>query len=86
MSELISRHGRVMWKTYVIYFSLWTFFRIAWLIVGAIMFIGYLAPRGLCAFGFSFYMWINLIVSTIQLILLGVIQRNIRALLDQAPS
>lgn len=83
MSYLIPTCGPTMWAVYAIYLTLWAFFRLAWLIVGGVMFFGYLWPNHLCASGFSTYMWINLIVSLIQLILLGVLQRQVKAVMDQ---
>jgi hypothetical protein len=82
MSFLVPTCGPTMWAVYAIYLTLWAFFRLAWLIVGGIMFIGYLWPNHLCASGFSTYMWINLIVSLIQLIMLGILQREVKAYMD----
>jgi hypothetical protein len=65
-----------------IYFFLWVFFRFAWLVVGSVMFFGYLWPHHLCAKGFNSYMWVNLIVSFLQVILLFFLQRELRNQMD----
>ena len=45
---------------------LFALFRLAWLIIGAIMFWGYLYKYHLCASSVSTYMWINLIVGFVH--------------------
>jgi|JI6StandDraft_1071083.scaffolds.fasta_scaffold19299_3 hypothetical protein len=83
LSLLVPICGSIMWTIYGIYILLWSFFRLAWIVVGGVMFVGYLWPNHLCASGFSTYMWINLVVSIIQLISIGVIQRYIKTAMQE---
>jgi hypothetical protein len=48
------------------------------------MFVGYLWPNHLCLSNFSTYMWINLIVSSIQLVMLEILQREVKAFMDDS--
>lgn len=67
----------------IVYTAVWGFFRLAWLIVGAVMFIGFLWPNNHCEKTFSIYMWVNLVVGAIQLIMLAMAQREISAEMDR---
>ena len=68
-------YGAFLELVYTLYYMLWLMFRFAWLVVGSIMFFGYLNKEHLCAKGFNTYMWINLIVGFIQVILLFYLYR-----------
>lgn len=43
--------------------------RIIWLIIGAVMFWGYLYPKSLCSAGFAAYMWALLIIGFLGIVL-----------------
>ena len=49
-----SRCTYVWWQFFLIIFMLW---RIAWLIIGSIMFWKYLNPMNMCHFGIRRYLW-----------------------------
>lgn len=64
------------------YALLWTFFRFAWLVIGAVMFFGFLWPNGKCDRLVELYMWVNLLVGVLQLVILMMLQGEIRAEFD----
>jgi hypothetical protein len=46
---------------YMVFATMYALFRFVWLVIGGIMFWGYLWGTGYCSTGISLYMWINLI-------------------------
>lgn len=46
---------------YMVFAAMYTFFRLVWLVIGAIMYWGYLWGSNLCSQGLGIYMWINLV-------------------------
>lgn len=50
---------------YLVFALLYALFRFIWLIIGSIMFWGYLWPHRFCADALNTYMWVNLIYSFI---------------------
>lgn len=79
MTYLVPTCGASILLVHSIYFFLFIFFRFAWLIVGSIMFFGYLWPHKLCAGGFNTYMWFNLIVGFLQILLLFFFQKEFKS-------
>ena len=55
---------------YLIFAVLYTLFRFAWLIVGSVMFWGYLWKWRMCADSLGTYMWVNLIYGMIMVLIL----------------
>lgn len=62
---------------YLILAGLYVFFRFAWLVVGAVMFWGFLWPNRLCSNALNTYMWINLIYSFFTLFILCYLQQQV---------
>lgn len=60
---------------YLIFAILYVLFRFAWLVVGALMFWGYLWPNRLCADALNTYLWMNLIYSFIICLLACYLQQ-----------
>lgn len=46
---------------YMVFAAMYVFFRLIWLVIGGIIYWGYLWGSGTCAPQLSLYMWINLI-------------------------
>lgn len=61
---------------YLVFAVLYAFFRFAWLVIGAVMFWGYLWPNRLCADSLNTYMWVNLIYSFIICLLTCYLQQQ----------
>lgn len=61
---------------YLVFALLYAVFRFAWLVVGAVMFWGYLWPHNYCADSLSTYMWVNLIYSFIISLLTCYLQQQ----------
>jgi hypothetical protein len=78
LTYLVPTCGATILLVHSLYFFLFIFFRFAWLVVGAIMFWGYLWPHRFCASGFNSYMWVNLIVGFLQILLLFFFQREFK--------
>jgi hypothetical protein len=70
----LSEWDKAIRIVYNIYVTLWVCFRLIWLFVGIIIFIGYLGSNYLCDLRFSIYMGINLVVSFFLLIPMGGLQ------------
>lgn len=62
---------------YLVFAALYVFFRFAWLVIGAVMFWGYLWPNRLCSNALHTYMWINLIYSFFTLFILCYLQQQV---------
>lgn len=67
---------------YLIFAALYVFFRFAWLVVGSVMFWGYLWPNRFCSNALNTYMWINLIYSFFTLFILCYLQQQVYELRD----
>lgn len=65
---------------YIVFVAGYIFFRFAWLVVGAIMFWGYLWPNRFCSNALNTYMWINLIYSFFTLFILCYLQQQVAEL------
>jgi hypothetical protein len=48
------------------------YFKVAWLLVGSIMFWGYYYQSGLCGYNLSSYVWFKLIYEWILIVLLSI--------------
>lgn len=62
---------------YMVCISIYVFFRFIWLVIGGIMFWGYLWGLGLCSQRLNIYMWINLIYSFFLLFFLCHSQQQV---------
>ena len=63
---------------YLIFTALYVCFRFAWLVVGSVMYWGYLWPnRPMCSNALNTYMWINLIYSFFILFVLCYLQQQV---------
>lgn len=61
---------------YASYLILYSFFELAWLIVGTIMFCGYLSPNRHCEIRFDIFMWFDIICGYVRLFALNCIDRK----------
>lgn len=52
---------------YASYLILFSFFELAWHIIGTIMFVGYLAPNRYCKRRFNLYMWFDIVCGFVRL-------------------
>lgn len=59
----LGRLGSGLMRIYQIFAGLYALFRFIWLILGSIIFWGYLSGTGACSHSLNTYMWINLIYS-----------------------
>ena len=69
--------GRTLMMVYMVFAAFYVFFRFIWLVIGAIMFWGYLAGTGACSQALSTYMWINLIYSLFVLLAMCYNQQQV---------
>ena len=60
--------GRPLMIAYMVFALFYTFFRFVWVVIGAIIFWGYLSNPPLCTSSLHTYMWINLIYSIFVLL------------------
>jgi hypothetical protein len=61
---------------YLVFAILYALFRFAWLVIGAVMFWGFLWPNRFCADALNTYMWVNLIYSFIICLLTCYLQQQ----------
>lgn len=69
--------GRTLMMVYMVFAALYVFFRFIWLVIGAIMFWGYLSATGMCSSGLHTYMWINLLYSFFVLLAMCYNQQQV---------
>ena len=62
---------------YMTFAAMYAFFRLIWLVIGGIIYWGYLWGTGTCAPGLSLYMWINLIYGFFIVFALCYHQQNV---------
>ena len=55
--------GACLLVVYMVFSVLYGLFRMAWLIIGAVMFWGYLQPNNMCSGPLNSYMWALLIIN-----------------------
>lgn len=61
---------------YLVFGLLYALFRFAWLIVGGVMFWGYLWPNRLCAEALNTYVWVDLIYSFVICLMTCYLQQQ----------
>lgn len=69
MLSCLSIHKPNYLTAYTVITTIFGTFRIIWLIIGSVMFWGYLHPKGLCTSGFDSYMWALLMIGFLGIIL-----------------
>ena len=77
LSFFLANCSQTLLLVYMVFAALYVFFRFIWLVIGAIMFWGYLSSTHLCSRGLHIYMWINLIYSFFILFFLCYNQQQV---------
>lgn len=68
-ANCLGRLGGPLITAYQIFAGLYSIFRFIWLVLGSIIFWGYLSGTGACSNALNTYMWINLLFSWLLLFL-----------------
>lgn len=80
LSFFLASCAQSLLMLYLVFVAAYIFFRFAWLVVGSIMFWGYLWPQRLCSNALNTYMWINLVYSFFTLFILCYLHQQVAEL------